>query len=131
MIVFPDKEGGLYPVQLVVWNELGCADTLQRWIPVDDAFLIHVPNAFTPNSDGLNEVFHVTGNDLSDEEFELHIFDRWGKLVFSSTSPAVGWDGKLPGGRRAMTGVYNWRLKARSIQTTSKRIVYGHVTLLQ
>ena len=65
------------------------------------------------------------------EEFELHIFDRWGKLVFSSTSPAVGWDGKLPGGRRAMTGVYNWRLKARSIQTTSKRIVYGHVTLLQ
>lgn len=131
VIVFPDKEGGLYPVQLVVWNELGCADTLLRWIPVDDAFLIHVPNAFTPNSDGLNEVFHVTGNDLSDEEFELHIFDRWGKLVFSSTSPAVGWDGKLPGGRRAMTGVYNWRLKARSIQTTSKRIVYGHVTLLQ
>lgn len=131
MITFPDKEGGLYPVQLVVWNELGCADTLLRWVPVDDAFLIHAPNAFTPNDDGMNEVFFITGNDLSDEEFELHIFDRWGRVVFSSTTPALGWDGKLAGGKKAATGVYNWRLKARSIQTTSKRILYGHVTLLQ
>lgn len=130
-ITFPDKEGGLYPVQLVVWNELGCLDTLFRWIPVEDVFLVHVPNTFTPNGDGLNEIFLVTGNDLSDEEFELHIFDRWGDVVFSSITPDLGWDGKLPGGTHAMTGVYNWRLKARSIQTTSKRIVYGHVTLLQ
>ena len=131
VITFPNDVGGLYPVQLVVWNELGCSDTLLREIPVDDAFLTHIPNTFTPNGDALNEEFLILGNDLSDEEFELNIFDRWGKVVFSSTNPGLGWNGQLPGGTAAQEGVYVWRLKARSLQTLEKRILLGHVTLVR
>ncbi|MGV3637829.1 MAG: PKD domain-containing protein [Flavobacteriales bacterium] len=131
VITFPNDIGRHYPVQLVVWNELGCADTLLREIPVDDAFLMHIPNTFTPNGDALNEEFRILGNDLSDEEFELNIFDRWGKVVFSSTNPGLGWNGLLPGGTEAQVGVYVWRLKARSLQTLEKRILMGHVTLVR
>jgi gliding motility-associated-like protein len=131
VITFPNDIGRSYPVQLVVWNELGCADTLLREIPVDDAFLTHIPNTFTPNGDALNEEFVILGNDLSDEEFELNIFDRWGKVVFSSTNPGLGWNGQLPGGVAAQEGVYVWRLKARSLQTLEKRILMGHVTLIR
>lgn len=131
VITFPNDIGRSYPVQLVVWNELGCADTLLREIPVDDAFLTHIPNTFTPNGDALNEEFMILGNDLSDEEFELNIFDRWGKVVFSSTNPGLGWNGQLPGGVAAQEGVYVWRLKARSLQTLEKRILMGHVTLIR
>ncbi len=131
VITFPNDIGRSYPVQLVVWNELGCADTLLREISVDDAFLTHIPNTFTPNGDALNEEFMILGNDLSDEEFELNIFDRWGKVVFSSTNPGLGWNGQLPGGVAAQEGVYVWRLKARSLQTLEKRILMGHVTLIR
>lgn len=129
-ITFPNVVGDLYPVQLVVWNELGCADTLLRYIPVEDAFLIHAPNSFTPNGDDLNETFQVLGNDLSRDEFNLDIFDRWGHVVFSTTSPELGWDGKV-NGTAAEVGVYVWRLKARSLQTLEKHILYGHVSLLR
>lgn len=130
-VTFPTDIGRLYPVQLVVWNELGCADTLQRLIHVHDVFLVHAPNAFTPNGDGYNELFRVEGNDISDDEFELHIFDRWGGIIFSSTSPAKGWNGEFPGGGQAEAGVYNWRLKVRSLQTLEKHILYGHVSLVR
>jgi len=129
-ITFPNAVGDLYPVQLVVWNELGCSDTLLRYIPVEDAFLIHAPNSFTPNGDDLNETFLVIGNDLSLDEFTLDIFDRWGHPVFSTTDRNQGWDGKVAG-TPAEVGVYVWRLKARSLQTLQKRILYGHVSLLR
>ena len=129
-VTFPNIVGDLYPVQLVVWNELGCADTLLRYIPVEDAFLIHAPNSFTPNGDDLNETFSILGNDLSRDEFTLDIFDRWGRSVFSSTTPDLGWDGKV-NGTAAEVGVYVWRLKARSVQTLEKHILYGHVSLLR
>lgn len=129
-VTFPNIVGDLYPVQLVVWNELGCSDTLLRYVPVEDAFLIHAPNSFTPNGDDLNEEFRILGNDLSRDEFTLEIFDRWGHVVFSATSPELGWDGKV-NGTAAEVGVYVWRLKARSLQTLEKHILYGHVSLLR
>lgn len=130
-VTFPNDIGRLYPVQLVVWNQLGCSDTLLREIAVEDVHVIHAPNAFTPNGDGLNEQFLILGNDVSDEEFELVIFDRWGKVVFKSVNPGSGWDGNFPGGGKAEVGVYNWRLKVRSMATLEKHIQYGHVNLIR
>jgi gliding motility-associated-like protein len=57
--------------------------------------LIWFPNAFTPNSDGLNDTFHPIGNGI--EKFSMQIFNRWGTMVFETTSPGTGWDGTYKG----------------------------------
>lgn len=132
-ITFPNDMGRDYPVQLVVKNALGCSDTLLRNVRVEDVFLTYIPNAFTPNGDVDNETFGVAGNDVSVEEFELLVFDRWGHEVFSADKPEQRWDGTQGGnaGEPLPAGVYTWRLNVRSEQTLKKRIVFGHVTLLR
>src|SRR5437016_1900588 len=50
-----------------------------------------VPNAFTPNSDGINDTFRVKGENLQD--FKMLVYDRWGEVIFESTNPNEGWDG--------------------------------------
>jgi gliding motility-associated-like protein len=133
VVAFPNDIGRYYPVQLTVENELGCRDSILRQVHVEDQFLVYVPNAFSPNGDGINEVFGVVGNDISPEEFELLIFDRWGEQVFASKDQRIFWNGTDGGGGGEVLqqGVYNWRLNIRSLQTLQKRIVYGHVTLLR
>ncbi len=56
---------------------------------------IYLPNAFTPNGDGKNDVLYVRGNDL--KKFKLEIYDRWGQLVFETTDKNKGWDGNYSG----------------------------------
>lgn len=133
MITFPSDFGRVYPVQLVVKNELGCSDTLLRHVPVEDVFLTYIPNAFSPNGDGDNETFGVSGNDVSAEEFELIIFDRWGRVVFSTDAPMDRWDGTQNGngGDVLPSGTYAWMLQVRSERTLKKRVIHGHVTLLR
>jgi len=126
VITFPNDQGRFYPVQLRVENELGCADSVLINVEVEDEFLVYVPNAFSPDGDGFNELFLVEGNDISSKEFDLRIFDRWGHAVFATTDRYVGWNGTgLP------HGVYNYRLKVRSERTLQKRIIMGHVTLIR
>lgn len=130
VIEFPSEVGGSYPVTFVVGNFLGCTDTLRTIVDVADEFLVWVPNAFTPNSEGENETFFVSGNDISSEEYQLYIFDRWGHEVFGSTDPQEHWDG-TSGGDLLPQGVYVYRLKVRSLSSRQKKTLYGHVTLLR
>lgn len=93
--------------------------------------LVHVPNAFTPNDDGINDVFVpvVDGTVLS-YRFEIH--DRWGELLFSSNKVGEGWDGGYAGSI-VQDGVYVWSLTYRSESEEGKDQVkrMGHVTLLR
>ncbi|MBK9287779.1 MAG: gliding motility-associated C-terminal domain-containing protein [Flavobacteriales bacterium] len=92
---------------------------------------VHVPNSFTPNGDGINEVFAplVVGSFI---RYELTIFDRWGEAVFSSTEPGKAWDG-LVRGTPVQDGVYVWTLayKAVSDEGVDQQRLTGHVTLLR
>ncbi len=130
VIRFPDVVGGSYPVTFVVANILGCTDTLRTVVDVGDEFLVWIPNAFTPNSEGENETFFVSGNDISSEEYLLRIFDRWGQEVFSTADPTAHWDG-TSGGDVLPQGVYVYSLKVRSLSSRQKRTLLGHVSLLR
>ncbi|MBK8499176.1 MAG: gliding motility-associated C-terminal domain-containing protein [Flavobacteriales bacterium] len=130
VIEYPDEVGGNYPVMLVVANELGCTDTLRSVVEVHDEFMVWVPNAFTPDGNEHNQFFFVSGNDLSPEEFELLIFDRWGHLVHSSTDLYEKWDG-TSGGTALPQGVYVWKLEIHSLSSRQKREIMGHVNLLR
>ncbi len=71
---------------------------------------IWLPNAFTPDGDGLNDVFRVLGNVGRLENFNLSVFNRWGEQVFYTTDKYAGWDGQYKG-VEASVGVYVYMLE--------------------
>lgn len=102
---------GVYTVILTVTNADGCTDTASVLIVVDDAgSLVEVPNVFTPNADGTNDVFLIHAEGIA--QFHLEIFDRWGVLMSSTDSPTTGWDGRTTSGNEASSGTYYYVLNA-------------------
>lgn len=69
---------------------------------------IFVPNTFTPNGDGVNDIFLPIGKSIA--AMHLMIFDRWGELLFESNDPAVGWDGSYAG-EIVKNDMYVWRIE--------------------
>ena len=127
---FPNDTGRYYPVELLVRNYLGCADSMVRMVNVDDAFLVHVPTAFSPDGDGINEVLRVVGNDIADAEFHFMVFNRWGEKIYDSTDRTAGWDGTWKG-KNVQNGVYVWMLRAQSRYTGVNTDMRGHVTVVR
>jgi gliding motility-associated-like protein len=97
------REEGIYWVR--VGSEYGCegADTivLRERCPTQ----WYVPNAFSPNDDGFNDLFSVFGTDI--QALRLRIYDRWGALIFESTAADAAWDGAFRG-KPVAPGVYIW-----------------------
>lgn len=85
-----------------------------------------IPNAFTPNGDGLNDILEIVGSVL--DEFEIQIFDRWGKMVFFGNQMST-WDGKIEG-IDAPEGVYVWQLSYIRCDGVNET-VSGSVTLVR
>lgn len=71
---------------------------------------IFIPNTFTPNGDGLNDVFLPLGKSIA--SMQLKVFNRWGELLFESDDPAIGWDGTYRG-EVVKSDMYVWRLNYR------------------
>ena len=123
-------ENGKFPVMLVVTNEYGCVDTVFKVIIIDEDFNVYIPNTFTPNNDGINDVFNVKGIGLKQEGYYMEIFDRWGTLVFSTKDLNKGWDGTVKG-VKAEDGVYIYKVKVVGDNGIGKKEFKGHVTLLK
>lgn len=83
-----------YPVELITYNDYGCIDTAYHLVCINGDFVVYIPNAFTPDGDGINEVFLPRGFGISNNNYEFEIFDRWGLLIFKSIDPQKGWDGR-------------------------------------
>ena len=75
--------------------------------------LVFVPNAFTPNNNGQNDVFIPSTGFIDLEEYKFDIFDRWGENIFTTTDRFTGWDGKM-GGNKCQPGIYVWTLTFRT-----------------
>ena len=103
------SESGWWNVE---WIDGQCLRTDSIWIEVvdfdcTDPYLF-IPNAFSPNQDGKNDVLYVYGH--FDHDFQWQVNDRWGNAVFYSENPSLGWDGKYQG-QWANAGVYHYYLK--------------------
>ena len=120
---------GMYSVTLVAFSGEGCSDTLSRGIyEVVNEHPVYIPNAFTPNGDDLNEFFEIVTFGI--ESYDLDVFDRWGKLIFSNGgSMDVLWDGSV-GGQPGPEGVYVYRLRAYR-SDGEEQDYKGTVTLLR
>lgn len=108
-----------------ILDEYGCVASDKVTVSVDG--VLYVPNAFTPNGDGDNDVFYVKGADIT--EYQLFIFNRWGDLIFESTDMNQGWDGTYKG-VRAKTDVYVYKVKYSDVDTPNQTRT-GHINLLR
>jgi gliding motility-associated-like protein len=130
---------GEFEVELIARNSFNCADTarLAGGVKVRNGGNLLVPNAFSPNlsgsigdgggSGGKNDVFLPLLRGVTN--FEMLIFNRWGELLFQSTSPSVGWDGYYQG-RLCQQDVYVYRITAE-FETGEKLVKVGDVNLIR
>jgi gliding motility-associated-like protein len=88
---------------------------------------LFIPNAFSPNGDGQNDVLYVRGKMIKDMTFR--VFNRWGEMMFESFERSVGWDGTYKG-KKMEPDVYDYYLKVTCIDNVES-IVKGNVTLLK
>lgn len=87
-----------------------CSDEYSRTLIVQDEILFFIPNAFTPDGSGKNDLFSpqfISGIDVYN--FKLQIFNRWGEIVFESNDPTFAWNGKYAG-EPVQQGVYIWKI---------------------
>ena len=73
---------------------------------------LEMPNAFSPNGDGINDIYKAKDGYQSLTEFHAYIFNRWGQKLYEWTTPADGWDGKYKG-KDVAQGVYYVLVKAK------------------
>lgn len=133
---FPMGQGGIYPVTLAVVDTNGCESQVTRNVEIFDFFNVFIPNAFTPNNDGFNDLWAVYGTDIDPDRFEMSVFNRWGEEVFHTTDLDEGWvgqsdDDKLDPGTwyYSMDGVYAYRIVLYSESTNEKREIKGFINL--
>lgn len=128
---FTYKDSGRYEIQLVVTTQYGCVDTAFDYVIIQGDYTFYVPNAFSPNGDGTNETFFPKGFMIDPECYRMHIFDRWGLLIFTTNNLDVGWNGKVRDGDEiAQQDVYVWKIE--TCDYLKRRYKYiGHVTLVR
>lgn len=118
-----------YTVTLNVLNDGLCANSMTKEIVIGPEYSFYIPNSFSPNEDGKNDVFLGKGNGII--EFELRIFDRWGNAVFKTDDINKGWDGKANGSSElTLLDVYVWKVAITDI-FKKKHDLIGTVTIVR
>lgn len=113
---------GNYTVKVSVTNTL-CSEYAKDTafdVTISKSF-IRVPNVFTPNGDGVNDEFRVEYESLV--EYHIWVYNRWDKLVYESTNPMVGWDGKI-NGSYASPGAYFYVIRAKGVEAAQSGFDY-------
>ncbi len=112
---------------LLVTDDAGCV--------VSDSLIVRViipelliPTAFSPNGDGMNDLFRVLNKDL--DQLQFQVYNRWGELVFETSTPGEGWDGIYKGVEQEM-GVYVWQCQYRLSGQAKNKQAKGNMTLVR
>jgi gliding motility-associated-like protein len=130
VVQFPEHiytQVGTYTVELMVESPDGCRDTSWQLLEVDDNYAFWIPNSFTPNNDGTNDVFMVKGFGYSG--FSMIIFNRFGERIYVTSDDSTGWDGRIDGEDAAL-GVYVYQVEMQDV-FGNPHTYNGHVTLVR
>ncbi len=125
------EEGFTYYITQWVSNSFGCTDSITKPIEVKPGFAFYIPNAFTPEGDGLNDGFKGTGVGIDNDHYRLLIFDRWGNQVFEGKNLETSWDGRIKSkGDVVQEDVYVWKVQLKDLNGMSHEYK-GTVTLVK
>jgi len=118
-----------YNVFLAVRNQYGCKDTTSKLVDIGPNYTFYIPNAFTPNDDGVNDIF--TGKGIGVKTYKMWIYDRWGEMVSYTEDIAKGWNGTIKGNViDTKMDVYQYKVIVTDV--TNKQHEYvGHVSLIK
>ena len=126
---------GSYDITLAATNQYDCQDSVTEHVRVFVPVSFRVPNAFTPNEDGLNDIFIPVYEGIELTQYLLMIYDRQGRLVFKSTNANIGWDGRDLNGQLCPQGVYSYYIhhwtQMDDLRGTGQPVISGGVTLIR
>ena len=118
---------GIYQITLIAWhNQRQCSDTVTKTITVKDcppdSIHITVPNIFSPNADGINEVWQLTvyNFNYTVSNYACTIYDRWGIKVFETSNISEAWNGRTTSGLPCSAGTYYYIIKLKATNSKGK-----------
>jgi gliding motility-associated-like protein len=103
------NNSGSYTITLIATSG-NCTDTATAVIVVEDNLSLEIPNVFTPNGDGINDLFTIKSTGI--KEISLQIFNRWGQKLYEFTGVKAAWDGMTPLGAKCPDATYFYFVKA-------------------
>lgn len=109
-------------------------DFYGEWTLINEEHIsaFYIPKSFTPNGDGLNDLFGPISKTLDPNFYSFYIYDRWGKLIFTTNDLNIFWDGKLKNSNETFPqGVYTYLIYSRDILTKSRIQQHGIVTIVK
>jgi gliding motility-associated-like protein len=127
---FPSDDEGTYATCLEAVSPEGCAAEICYDVIIEGQFTMYVPNAFSPDNDGLNDYFFPQGKGFYGDDYTMLIFDRWGELMYESHHETTPWDG-TKGGVPVKSDLYVWKIVTTDRYSGEKKEFVGHVTLLR
>lgn len=117
------QEPGEYMVTLTTSNEFGCMSEVTHGPYIVIIPELFIPNVFSPNADGINDVFLVEYN--GNQVFEMTVFDRWGAQVYQTRNKVQGWEGVDENGSEVPAGSYYYRI------SVGDKDYAGNITLVR
>jgi len=125
------QDTGVVEVIQVVTHPTGCTDTMAILLDIEPLVTLHMPNAFTPNNDGLNDTFKGKGFFDGFKNYKMSIWNRWGENIYTTEVPDDGWNGKKDNiGEESPVGVYVYSIEYTGPRGAQKELK-GHVTLIR
>jgi gliding motility-associated-like protein len=122
------KDTGYYNIGLYVANGI-CTDTMIQTIRIKQPTLLYIPNSFSPNSDGVNDIFKPQGEGIL--KSELTIYNRWGNKIFHSDNLNIGWDGLLGNGEIAPIDTYIYTIDMKATDSKYDYTYRGPLILIR
>lgn len=119
---------GCYSIIAVDHNDNESASS--QVVCVNNCPVFELPNAFTPNSDGQNDVFKPFRSRFI-ETIDFKVFNRWGQVVYTTSDPQINWSGKNQSGKDVSDGVYFYTCQAFESQSLPPIILSGYIELIR
>jgi gliding motility-associated-like protein len=129
---FPTFEVTNFLICLKVTSQAGCIDTTCQTIRMDNDYLFFAPNAFTPDNDGINDLFKPIFMGFENDSYSMVIFDRWGNKIFETTDWEEPWTGGIMGSNYyVQPDVYVWQVQLKDKELADYQTFNGHITVIR
>jgi gliding motility-associated-like protein len=121
---------GHYTIWLTAVDSSNCRDSVWQSIIVEVPYFLYVPSAFSPDGDGINEEFRPSGYGMDESVYEMLIYNRWGGLMYRTTSLYDSWNGYDRKGKECPAGEYIYIIKTQTLDLVPKEYK-GSVLLMR